>query len=187
MNKRIKMAFLGSLVGVSMLGATAFAESSAISLNSKGTELSASSKDEDVEAPGNWMYELKEDKLYGTKYHISTKSINEEDLGRGVISPMTLVLRERGENDYDVMLKLNGYFHCTPGLLCDARARFDDGKIISYAVGRAGQGVEGVAFISSRGHFLQMLKSSKRVVISVPLTGVGYKSFEFDVAGLETE
>lgn len=141
------------------------------------------------EVKSSWKYDLVSNKMRGSVYIISNRSINIENVNVfDDKSDLSISLRDRdnavNSEDKDVILKVNGKFFCDVGRPCKINVKIDDYQF-ETDVRVGAQGRSDLLFIQSRGYFIGLLKSGTSMIIEVPFEGIGYQGFVFDIKDLD--
>lgn len=144
-----------------------------------------------VETPppvgSQWSYDTDKDEMRGTtSYFASVRSDDTINLGFPY-EPDTaeLILRKQPSDGQSVILRAPGQFICHSYRDDTVAVKFDNGPIQQFECGEPADATTGVLFIRGSGRFIEKAKSSKRVIIEVPMYQAGRQQITFDVEGLE--
>lgn len=124
----------------------------------------------------SWVFEENVDKLRGT----STKTAMVTSLENGTKDTLSLILRNRQQDGFEIFLVINGnIMPCNRG--CMIKTNFDNRGITEYEA-RGGEGSTSV-FIFQTSKLLNNLRNSNNLIVEVETYGAT-SQFEFDVKGL---
>lgn len=135
-----------------------------------------------------WEYSTAKDEMRGTeKFYAVLKSSNQVELDfpyQGG-STLTLAVRKYGKDPTDVLLFIDkGQVTCHMDG-CDLAVKFDDEPVSSVHAHEATGGSTNAMFLDYPTTFIKKMKSSKHLIIEVPVYQAGDKQFKLETAALE--
>lgn len=134
-----------------------------------------------------WKYNTKKDNMRNTTtVFAETESTNSVEFGfpYGKGSKLILVLRKKDDDDADVILIITrGQFLCHQD--CSVSAKFDNGEVLELSVSKSNNGSSASLFIDDAEKFIELVKSSKKVIIEAQFYQQPATQFTFDLRGLK--
>jgi hypothetical protein len=136
-------------------------------------------------AHAQWSYKTKRDSMRDTNVvEASTKSLNQHQFENAGSVRATLVLRQRGAEEPDVLLHISrGQFACTEDP-CIVRLRFDETMPEDYGGSLPSDQSANSIFIGSETVFFEKIKKANHLKIETAYFQEGTRVFEFDLKAL---